>query len=181
MVSSVASVWSPNIFITPEENSEPFNQQLRTPRMPPQPWTAVPVFALPRWISLFWMFPTNGPTVWNLCVWLLTRSVVFRALRVVAGVRTSRMLLGPSEYSTGQADYVSVPTRLAMDLGFSRGHCQQCCREHSCTDICLKTSFCLFGELLCPVVILCLTVDVPTTGFRSGCPVPRAAADVGAV
>lgn len=51
-------------------------------------------------------------------MWLLTRSVVFRALRVAAGVRTSRMLLGPRKYSTGQADRVSVPTRLAVDLGF---------------------------------------------------------------
>lgn len=115
------------------------------------------------------------------CVWLLTRSMDFRALRVVAGVRTSRMLPGPSKYSPGQADRVPVPTRLAMDLGFSRGRCQRRCREHSCTDICLKTSFCLVGELLCPVVILCLTVDVPTAGFHRGCPVLRASADVGAV
>lgn len=31
MVSKVASVWFPNIFLTREENSEPFNQQLRPP------------------------------------------------------------------------------------------------------------------------------------------------------
>lgn len=112
MVPSVASVWFPNIFITRKKTPNPLISSAPPARLrsPGQPSAA----ALPWWISLFWTFPTNGPTVWNLCVWLLTRSVVFRALRVVAGVQTSRMSLSGLP---GQADRVSIPTRLAMDSG----------------------------------------------------------------
>ena len=42
--AAVASVWFPNVFITPEENSEPFNQQLLTPTRlcsPGQPSTGL--------------------------------------------------------------------------------------------------------------------------------------------
>lgn len=66
--AAIASVQFPNVFITPEENSEPLNQQhAPCPRRTSTALDGRPRVCSVQWISLFWTLPTNGPTVWNLC------------------------------------------------------------------------------------------------------------------